>query len=124
MSDEQDPNEETGPDSAPSEDAGAPDDAKDLPIPIVVAAITLAVVVFGFVGWQRYQDLRADTLRELQAMQAREIEAGRADAHRMAAEKAAAKAAESTPTDEGSPATETEAPASGAPATQPASKTP
>ncbi len=105
MSDELDPTLEPGdesPGQVESAGSGAP---KDLPIGIVIAGLAIAILVFGAIGVKRYRALRTETMLELAAEGRRSFEAGQAEAHRMAAERAAAtkseEAADAAATDSG-----------------------
>ncbi len=94
MSDEPETIEEPGDESPGPAETDATNTAKDLPIAVVVIGLTIAVLVFGAIGVKRYRALRLETMREFAREGRQSFEAGRAEAHRIAAERGAEETAE------------------------------
>ena len=76
MSDQSPPSDEHQATETPQPDgAGGKREPQpgDVPKPIVWAVVIVAVLVSGFVGWKRYEKLREETMREVQAQAAEEL---------------------------------------------------
>lgn len=85
MSEPQEPNAGPEPETtdAPAKGRREPQPG-DVPKPIVWAVIIVAVLVSGAVGWKRYQALREETRKEMQALR-------EAEQRRMAEERERAR---------------------------------
>ena len=87
MSDDREPVESQESETPASEtEAASAAEPKDLPVAIVIVTIAVAALIFGGIGWKRYQAMKEELMRERGQMMEEAMREGVAGAHRQRAD--------------------------------------